>query len=254
MNYIGITGHRGSGKTSIGYLIGNTIDSIMRGYSKDEISDYFKEWCETIKKNNNAIYDCCLDYVYFDEFGEMPKSFVAQLLSIDMSVLDSDTLKDRMYVNMRDFKLYTYDKSFKVLTAKELEEYTKANSPKKWKDIYISLRHFMAYFSVNIMQKLFGADVWLKTRLTNDSKYGEVENGYKIFSDVKLKDEINYIKDKGGVLIKTIRPSHKKSNKGITNIEDVDSNYTVNTEGELIDLFEMVYNLSKEIYDNGNKY
>ena len=176
-------------------MIFDILDCIKGKYTKEDIEKLYLTWCETIKKNNNAIYDCSLDHVYFDEFGEMPKSFVAQLLSIDMSVLDNDVMKDKMYVNMKDFKLYAYDKSFKVLTANELLEYTKANTPKKWKDIYVSLRDFAAYFSVTIMQNVFGTDVWVKTRIQNDLKYPEVDEGYKIFSDVKSNEEIKYIKN-----------------------------------------------------------
>lgn len=249
MNYIGITGHRGSGKTSIGYLLGNILDCIKRKHEKSEILEDYKEWCEIIENNNNAIYDCSLDYIYFDEFGEMPKSFVAQLLSIDMTVLDNDVMKDKMYVNLKDFKLYAYDKSFKVLTTKELIEYTKAHSPKKWGDIYISLRNFAEYFSVHIMQKHFGTDIWLKTRIQNDIKYGESDKFYKLFTDVKTKDEIKYIKDRGGVIIRTSRPSHRKSNAGISNTEDSDTDFIINTEGKLINMFDSIYNLAKEIYE-----
>ena len=191
MKYIGITGHRGSGKTSVGYLIGNILDNLENNISKENIYIKYHDWCEGLIKNNNSvIYDCQLYHVYFDEFGDMPKSFVASLLSIDMSVLNNDILKDRMYVNMKDFKLYAYDKSFKILTTKELVEYTKANSPKKWDDIYISLRNFTNYFSINIMQSIFGSDVWVKTRYRNESFYGTPECIYTIFSDVKTKDEI----------------------------------------------------------------
>ena len=249
MNYIGITGHRGSGKTSIGYLLGHILDCLKGNYSKEDIENLYLAWCETIKKNNNAIYDCSLDHVYFDEFGEMPKSFVAQLLSIDMSVLDNDVMKDKMYVNMKDFKLYAYDKSFKVLTANELLEYTKANTPKKWKDIYVSLRDFAAYFSVTIMQNIFGTDVWVKTRIQNDLKYPEADEGYKIFSDVKSKEEIKYIKDHNGIIIRTSRPSHRKSNAGISNTEDTTADFIINTEGNLIDLFEKIYEIGEKIYE-----
>lgn len=249
MNYIGITGHRGSGKTSTAYLLGNMLELLKHDYSKSDLKSYYNEWCETIKNYQNAIYDCALNNVYFDEFGEMPKSFVAQLLSIDMSVLDNDVMKDKMYVNMKDFKLYAYDKSFKVLTANELLEYTKANNPKRWKDIYISLRDFAAYFSVTIMQNIFGTDVWVKTRIQNDLKYPEANEGYKIFSDVKTKEEIKYIKDHNGLIIRTIRPSHRKSDAGISNTEDSNVDFIINTEGKLIDMFDSIYNLAIKIYE-----
>lgn len=251
MRYIGITGHRGSGKTSVAYLLGNILDRLKIGYTKDEIIEMFPKWCDTIKGNQNAIYDCALDYIYFDEFGEMPKSFVAQLLSIDMSVLDNDVLKDSMYVNMKDFKLYANDGTFKTITADDVL----ANNGKKWSDRYISLREFAKCLSIDIMQKFFGSDVWLKTLRVNDNKWNEPDSGWRLFSDVKTKDEIQYIRDKNGVLIRTKHPSNKKSNSGITNIDSTSCNaeYIINTEGSLYDLFEPIYNIAVSIYDNYNE-
>lgn len=242
---IGITGHRGSGKTSIGYLLGNILNSIRIHHTKEEIFEDYKEWCATIKQNNNAIYDCCLDYIYFDEFGEMPKSFVAQLLGIDMSVLDNDTLKDTMYVNMSNFKLYTYDDSIKMINAEGIL----SKPAKKWKDTYISLREFIKVFSIDIMQRFFGSDVWLKSRRVNEEKWNHFIDGWKLFTDVKTKEEINYIKDNNGIIIRTIRPSNRKKNEGITNTQNVDSDFIINTEGQLIDLFDKIYEIGEKIYE-----
>ena len=242
---IGITGHRGSGKTSIGYLLGNILNSIRRHHSKEEIFENYKTWCATIKQNNNAIYDCCLDYIYFDEFGEMPKSFVAQLLGIDMSVLDNDTLKDTMYVNMSNFKLYVYDESIKVINAEGIL----SKPVKKWKDTYISLREFIKVFSIDIMQRFFGSDVWLKSRRVNEEKWNHFNDGWKLFTDVKTKEEINYIKDNNGIIIRTIRPLNRKKNEGITNTQNSDSDFIINTEGQLIDLFDKIYEIGEKIYE-----
>jgi hypothetical protein len=245
MQFIGITGHRGSGKTSVGYLLGNTLNAIRKGSEKEDIEIMFNDWCYTIKANENAIYDCPLYYVYFDEFGEMPKSFVAQLLSIDMSVLDNDTLKDTMYVNMKDFKLYSKDQSFKIITSVDI-----LNGSKRWKDCYISLREFAKVFSIDIMQKFFGTDVWLKSRVVNDEKWQvSSTEGFKVFSDVKTKDEIKYIKDRDGIIIRTCRLSHKKQHDGISNTENADADFIIDTEGCLYDLFDKIYNIANKIYE-----
>ena len=37
MKYIGITGHRGSGKTSTAYLLGNILDCLRSGCSRESI-------------------------------------------------------------------------------------------------------------------------------------------------------------------------------------------------------------------------
>ena len=250
MQFIGITGHRGSGKTSVGYLLGNTLNAICKHTEIEDIETEFKYWCDTIKADENAIYDCPLYYVYFDEFGEMPKSFVAQLLSIDMSILDNDTMKDTMYVNMKDFKLYSYDKSFEVIKASDVLNH---RGTKKWKDVYLSLREFAKLFSIDIMQNHFGSDVWLKSRVVNDDKWQiSSTDGFKVFSDVKTKDEIKYIKDNSGIIVRTLRPSHKKIDAGITNTENSDADFIINTEGPLTGLFEKIYEIANEIYTKQN--
>ena len=249
MQFIGITGHRGSGKTSVGYLLGNMLNAIRKGTEIEDIETEFKHWCDAIKADENAIYDCPLYYVYFDEFGEMPKSFVAQLLSIDMSVLDNDTLKDTMYVNMSNFKLYSKDPSFKIVTAEDI-----LAGNRRWKDVYISLREFTKVFSIDIMQKFFGTDVWLKSRVVNDEKWQiSSTEGFKVFSDVKTKDEIKYIKDNSGIIVRTLRPSHKKIDAGITNTENSDSDFIINTEGHLYDLFDKIYKIANEIYERSKQ-
>ena len=244
MKYIGITGHRGSGKTSVGYLMGNTINAILKGHNQDEIKELFNTWCDDIKRTKNAIYDCTLDYVYFDSFGEMPKAFVAQLLSIDMSILDSEIMRDNMYVNMRDFRLYNYDPSFKVITPEDILN----NTAKRWKDCYITLRDFTNCLSLTIMQRFFGADVWLKSLIVNDEKWCYAnDNVWTIFLDVKTKEELKYIHDKNGIVIKTVRPSHKKSNSGIVDADSEDAHFIINTEGQLVELFDSIYDVAEKI-------
>ena len=250
MKYIGITGHRGSGKTTIAYLLGNVLDSLRWKRTKDQIQREYNRCCKLIKDDVQVINECGLFYVYFDEFGEMPKSMVATLLGIDMSMLDDDYTKDAIYVNLKDFKLYSFDQSFKIITPSDVLE----NTSKKWKDAYMTLRDFTKCFSIDIMQRLFGTDVWLKSRNANDELWQDPVSQWKIFSDVKTKDEIKYIKDKQGILIRTQRPSNKKNNNGISNTETCDVDYIIITEGELTTLFETIYNIALDIYEKSNDY
>ena len=99
------------------------------------------------------------------------------------------------------------------------------------------------------MQSIFGTDVWVKTRRQNESLYGEPNFEYTIFSDVKTKEEINYIKEKNGVMIRTLNPSTRKSDAGISNIENTDADFIINTEGNLEDLFEKIYEIGEKIYE-----
>ena len=78
----------------------------------------------------------------------------------------------------------------------------------------------------------------------------------KIFDESHEKDLEeainNYIKEKDGIMICTLNGKNRKSDKGIRNItykEYQNMDYTVVTEGKLIDLFDTIYNISKEIYE-----
>jgi hypothetical protein len=245
MKYIGITGHRGSGKTSIAYLLGNLLENLRLNLSKEQCQTQYNRCCKLIQENNHIIYDCGHNYVYFDEFGETPKYMVATLLGIDMSVLDNDILKDTMYVNLKDFKLYTYNESFKVITTTDIIE----NSSKRWKDAYISLGEFARCFSVDIMQRYLGNNVWVKMINLSKEKFGELEDGWRIYADVKFDFEVQYIKDNNGFMIGTKRPSNKKKNTRISNTIEASMDYTINTEGELESLFEPIYSIAKDIYE-----
>ena len=99
------------------------------------------------------------------------------------------------------------------------------------------------------MQNIFGTDVWVKTRRQNEILYGTPNCEFTIFSDVKTKEEINYIKEKNGVMIRTLNPSTRKSDAGISNIENTDADFIINTEGNLIDLFEKIYEIGEKIYE-----
>ena len=156
MIYIGITGHRGAGKTTIAYLLGNVLERLKRGDDQNDIRLLFNNWCDTIRSNNNAIYDCPLYYIYFDEFGEYAKSFVSQLLSIDMTLLDNGTMKDNMYVNLKDFSMHTNKADVAVSIDDYISSIPNTDKPMKLKtDTYMSLRNFVEFFSVDIMQKYF---------------------------------------------------------------------------------------------------
>ena len=257
MKHIGITGHRGSGKNTTAYLLGNILERLRKGQSKELIEDSFPVWCETIRKDNNAIYDTSLYYVYFDEFGELPKSMVAQLLGIDMGILDNDFMKDHMYVNLKDFTLHR-DVNTDVVTSEQYLATVNLDKPKLIRriknDSYMALREFMKMFSMDIMQRVFGTNVWLKSRVRMGEQYGEVSDGWRIFPDVKVVDELLYIKDKGGVIIKVQRPVNRKRDAGISNVENIDVDYTITITTDISDMFEDLYKIAKDIYeDKDNK-
>ena len=245
MNYIGITGHRGSGKISIAYLIGNIIEGLRRNNDIQTIKNRYKECCESLRKDNYIIYNDPLFYVYFEEFGMQPKYFISQLLGTDLQVLNDDYMKDTLYVNLKDFTLNSnIDDNFFKVAPKDFIVNPMVYNKQKY---YMKLRDFIEVFSIDIMQYYFGNDIWIKSLYRANERFGEDLEGWKIFFDVKTQSECKYIKEHGGFIIKTIRPNNKKTSTRLSNT-NIEADFILETEGKLEDLFDKIFEISNNIY------
>lgn len=264
MNYIGIRGHRGAGKQTVAYLLGETIDYILSKKKTDELIggeqfiELFKEWCNNIKQDEEIINNAELNKVYFENFGDGPKTLASMLLGCDFEHTYSDYDKDHMVINLKDFTYDIYEViPFKCLDAEELYQIfsSKKEPAVILKDKYVTLREFIMYFGHEIMQRYFGLNVWVKSLKNNDTKYPVSYNDtnyYKIFTDAKFPSEITYIKDNNGVVVKVNRPSHKK--KGKDRLKNDDRyDYEVNIEESLVDLANPIFDIALDIINKNTK-
>lgn len=253
MKYIGIRGHRGAGKTTISYLIGNTIEYLIKK-STEDFNDLYRIWCDDIIKDERIIHSCGLDYVYFDSFSDTLKLWVRLLIGCPHEYLYDDYYKDHIIINMKDFSYKEYDSPPTDLpTHSELYELMpKDKAPCTiTKNIYISLREFILYFGLDIMQRYFGANVWVKSMKNSSEFYSSLfteDDNYKIFTDVKTPAEVTYIKNKNGLIIKVSRPGYKKSAKGLDKLsQDSRFDYEIIVEDDLYDTKDIVLEISKYI-------
>lgn len=271
MHYIGVRGHRGAGKQTIAYLLGCTIDRIIKWKNSDlilsneEFDKFFKDRCDEIIKNENMVDEVNLDKVYFDSFGSGPKTFVSLLLGIDTQMTYSDYYKDHTVVNLRDFSYTVYQTipdNIKCLDSEELYElFNNTGEPSViLKNTYTTLREFIMYFGKEVMQRYFGLNVWVKTLRVNENRYGNSYNDtnyYTIYTDIKFPSEVTYIKDKEGIIVKVSRPKGKK--KGTDRLsQDERYDYEVVIGDNLYDLKNNIFDIANEIVtnnlnQNGNK-
>lgn len=257
MNYIGIRGHRGSGKQTVAYLLGQTIDWILSDNFKDTYENDFKRWCNNIIKDEDIINEVSLIKVYFDSFGDSPKTFVSLLLGMDPGTTNNDYYKDHTIINLKDFSYKVYDDipdDIECLSAEEL--YKLFNAKKEpatiLKDIYVTLREFVMYFGKEVMQRYFGLNVWVKTLRASEEWYQSTyndKNYYKIYYDIKFPSEVTYIKDKNGVIVKVSRPGSKKKGKDRL-LHDDRYDYEVVIGDSLYDLKDTIYEIAEEIIKN----
>lgn len=260
MKYIGIRGHRGAGKTTISYLLGNTINYIFKYGNEDGIDDLYRTWCDDVIKDEKIIHECGLDYVYFDSFSDTLKLWVKLLLGCPSDYIYDDYYKDHMIINLKDFSYKIYEEmpqNITIYNHNELYDLMPKNKAPITitKNIYISLRDFIMYFGLEVMQRFFGSNVWVKSLKCSSEFYNSIFNeddSFKIFTDVKTPGEVTYIKNNGGMIVKISRPGFKKNSKGLDKLaQDTRFDYEIIVEGDLYDTKEKIIEISKQLINDG---
>lgn len=265
MNYIGVRGHRGAGKSSIAYLLGNTLNLICQGHSKlldnEEIfSSFYNAWCKQLMESENCINEANTNHVYFESFSDQIKTFIRLLLGCPEEYLYEDKYKDIIAVNLRNLlcidlskQPMTNDLSTKFVTASEMHQSIDHNLPPQPinSNTYMTLREFIMYFGLEVMQRYFGVNVWVKSLKMNGLRYDDFyDTGecYKIFIDLKTPAEVTYIKQKEGIIVNVERPSNKKGKSGLERLgRDNRIDYNIVVDGDLYDLKNDIINIAKSI-------
>ena len=257
IKYIGICGHRGSGKNTMAYLIANSIEYILTNeFVEEEYNNLFHKWCDEIMGDESRIYSLSLNKVYIESFSDDLKSYISLLVGIPLQDMYDDVCKTQLVVNLKDLSesriedidkslLITREKLFKI---RNTEKISQINT-----DLYITLGDFILYFGYDVMQRFFGANFWIKSLKRSESRWSQGWNNnvaYKIFPDVKTECARDYIKSRGGVIIKVDRPTHKKSESPLSVDIDFKEDITINSVEGLYDLLDDIYHISMSIILN----
>lgn len=253
--YIGICGHRGAGKNTMAYLIANTIEYIISDGDKEEYPNRFNQWCNEIMQDESLIYSLSLKSSYIESFSTDIKSYINLLTGIPVEHMYSDLCKENIAINLKDLSeidvndienkelLISREKLFELRNTKDITQISS--------DLYITLGDFILYFGYDIIQRFFGANFWIKSLKKNDDRWGSVwvnDNICKIYPDVKTECERDYIKDHDGVIIKVVRPTHKKTASPLSKDINFKEDITIESkEGRLFDLKDDIYDISTGI-------
>ena len=259
--YIGIRGHRGSGKISIAYLLANTIEYLIdfKEYG-DDFEALYNYWCDNLMKDEQeAVYSLDAPHVYLESFGDLPKMLTEMLTSIPHEYIYSDYYKDHIfidiktmdYIEMSDDSIGNFDHD--IWKSHELIDFVDEYGLEGYKNFWISLREFILYYA-KTTSKYLGNDIWVKLLRMNEKRDREMQDKYnvfgrsekyKIFVDLKAPTEVSYVKENEGFIIKISRPNHVKT-KGFNKLEsDNRFDYKLNIDGSLYDLKENIMELAK---------
>jgi len=259
---VGIRGHRGAGKESVAYLIANTLQYIDNEEALEiNVSDpklfteAYTEWVRRlVDDKNKALSELNLKYVYIDSFGDAPKAMVQQLLGCDFKYLWDEYWKDHAVVDLRTFDIEEVDELPEGLMDPSLMmSYCPSflNDERCKDECKMSLRDFILYFGINVMQKYFGQDVWVKSTAQNDKMNEGFDNGFRIYSDIKAPTELTYVINRGGKIIKVERKGYRK-NGGMDLLKNDDRfDYLISIKGDdLMSIKDTIWDIANKIYWN----
>lgn len=264
MNYIGVRGHRGAGKSAIAWLLANTIDFIKCGHGgfldKEMFDIFYKEWCKKIVEYPNCINESDLRFVYLESFSDSIKTFIHLLLGCDEEYLYDDKYKDTIIVNLRDFSCKTIQEigDVETVSAENLyDSISKDDDPQPvMKNTYMTLREFILYFGMEVMQRFFGRNVWVKSLRQNSGTvdmFFDTGDNYKIFMDLKTPAEATYIKQQNGFIVNVTRPGHKKGQSGLERLgRDDRIDYEIEVNGDLYSIKNQIVSISTDIVNKNN--
>lgn len=211
MKNIGIRGHRGAGKESVAYLLACTLDFLSTDNKQQFDSLYIEAVRKLVDDKNKAFSEANFRNIYLDAFGDAPRAMVQQLLGCEFKYIWDEYWKDHAVVNLKTFDIEEVNELPAGLKTPDDLPLTISVYQD---DIKMSLRNFILYFGINVMQKHFGRDVWVKSTAQND-KLNEsyIDNSpdyFRIYTDIKAPTELTYLIDRQAVIINVERKEFKK--------------------------------------------
>lgn len=244
MKYIGIIGHKGSGRRTFAGILKDSIS-----YMSDE-NDYEMDFHEIL---NNNIYHPIMSnsLVTIDSFGryilDTIKFTYLDLLPLDLT--DSIVLYSYQ-VRLDDLTLHQDKKDQCVSIQHILDQII----PRK--NTYLELADFIMYWADTMMKSCFGPNVWTNLMAANERSNRYNSDEYKIYYDVKTKAEYNFIKERDGIIIDLHCPERKQSG-GYYRLGKVDPDYTIDIhkdyEGDEKNIWELSRNIIKYFKNDGKK-
>jgi len=255
---VGIRGHRGAGKESVAFLLASTLEFIDESERLEinKESDYKKHfniiYNDAVKKfvddKDKAFADADFKHVYLDAFGDAPKAMVQQLLGCDYKYIWEDYWKDHAVVDLNTFDIKEVDElPDGLITVDDLIDGFGIGE--------MSIRDFILYFGINVMQKYFGRDVWVKSTAQNDKRNEEYfEDGIRIYTDIKAPTELTYLINKQAVIINVERRGYKK--KGGLDLLKDDTRWDFNIQikgNDLMSIKDDILKIAEYIYWHDEK-
>lgn len=220
MRYIGITGKRGSGRETLAWLLGMTLQH-MDKLTYEEYQEQFKTWTREVTESKDCIGSS--NYYILESFGgiilDSIRLTIPPLYSLDLSQGSPDL-----------------DRKFDVDTL------TLDNGD-------MTVGEFIILYADKTMKSAFGQRFWVniaEQMAANKENFPYATEKYIIYWDVKTDEEAAYIKRHGGTYIKVTCPERLRSG-GYNTIKQTEPDYRIRLHKDFVDDCEQIWDLAHSL-------
>lgn len=116
------------------------------------------------------------------------------------------------------------------------------------KEKYPDVRRTLQRLGTEAGRDILGTDIWVNTAL--DNAHGDI-----VVTDVRFPNEVRGIEERGGIVIRIIRPGigPKNDHASETSLDNYDFNYWVTNDGTSEQLQERVVRMVRGVYNEHTK-
>ena len=220
MKYIGITGKRGSGRETLAWLLGQTLQ-FKDKLSFDEYQQRFKAWTDAVKESKDCIGSS--NYYILESFGgiilDSIRLTIPALYELDLTQGSPDL--DRKF----DINTLTLDCGD------------------------TTVGEFIILYADKTMKANFGKKFWVNIaeQMAKDKEnYPYATEKYIIYWDVKTDEEAEYIKRHNGIFIKVTCPERLRSG-GYNTIKSTEPDYKIRLHKDFVDDCQQIWDLAHSL-------
>lgn len=223
MKYIGISGRRGSGRQTIAWLLGRTLQEQHKKTSYEDYQKLFKQWTDQVKDTKDWIRSN--NFFLLESFGGIILDSIKLTIP---SLSDLDLTQDSP-----DLKL-PFDVS--TLTVGDTE-----NS--------IEIKDFIIQYADKMIKGHFGANFWTNIAEQWAKRKEEDEyttEKYIIYWDVKTDAEVEYIRRHEGKIIDITCPERLRKG-GYNTIKTTEPDMCVRLHPDFVGDCQTIWELAQSL-------
>lgn len=252
MKLIGIVGHRGSGRKTYAWMVANTIEYIMKKQPTDTYNNFYQALCQMVK-SNEQIATHSTTHVTLDTFSgsiyDLIKIINANLTEIDMSDRKE---REEYVVNVGEMEVKNVEEQQPNITANEIIRLlNECPENVRLNDCWLLLDEYIMYIACYVFKRYFGKNFWMQHLLSYETLNSDpmFDNEYRIYIDVKTDEELNYIRQRGGVIVEIKNPNRYVVG-GYMSLHSFQPDYLFEPDGDLTANADRVLELTKSIYNH----